>query len=128
MVNTSWKNDIEYPTHSCKHCGGFGWRVGFYTDAAGKPKYPFVCVGCGKRTQGYAKRKVVERSGIEVQQLYPMTLPFICEVCGAEGAENHHWAPYHLFGDEAGHWPQSFLCPSCHQKWHDIVTPNMSKA
>lgn len=124
MVNTSWMNEIEYPTHPCKHCGGLGWRVGAYIDAGGNPKYPFVCVGCGRRTQEFAKRKAVEKSRIELRQLHPMQLPFVCEVCGAEGAEHHHWAPFHLFGDEADRWPQSHLCPKCHKRWHDIVTPN----
>ena len=124
MVNTSWKNEIEYPAHSCKHCGGYGWRVGFYTDAGGAPKYPFVCVGCGNRTQGFAKRKAVEESGIDVQQLHPSEIPYICEVCGAKGAQMHHWAPYHLFDSEADRWPVSYLCRACHSRWHAVVTPN----
>lgn len=50
-----------------------------------------------------------------------------CEVCGKPGTEVHHFAPRHLFGDECEKWPQSNLCKSCHDKWHTIVTPNMSK-
>ena len=128
MVNTSWKNELNYPDYNCKHCGSFGWKVGFYVDAGGKPKYPFVCLGCGRRTQHFAKRKAVEASGVAVHQMHPMTLPFVCEVCGEEGAEEHHWAPWHLFGDEANRWPTSFLCRTCHERWHGVVTPNMGKA
>ncbi len=42
-----------------------------------------------------------------------------CEVCGSgEGVEYHHWAPFHLFGDEANMWPGFDLCRYCHQEWH----------
>ena len=52
---------------------------------------------------------------------------YICVVCGKVGAENHHWAPRYLFGDECDHWPQSYLCNTCHMHWHDLVTPNMRR-
>ena len=39
--------------------------------------------------------------------------------------EQHHWAPYHLFGQDADNWPTGWLCKSCHTEWHRIVTPNM---
>jgi hypothetical protein len=48
----------------------------------------------------------------------------VCAVCGATGAENHHWAPRHIFGQEADGWPQSWLCPVCHNEWHDKVEGN----
>jgi hypothetical protein len=125
MVSTSWKNELKFPESDCKYCGCNSWKVGFYTDAGGNPKYPFVCVACGKRTQRFAKRKAVETSGIEVHRMHPMTLPYVCEVCDSEGAERHHWAPEHLFESDSEKWPTSYLCPPCHKKWHDIVTPNM---
>ena len=126
MTNTSWKNEIKYPEHPCKHCGVIGWGVGHYVDAGGTPKYPFYCLNCGKRISGFAKRQAVEKSNIEIKQLHPLQLPFICEACGSEGAENHHWAPWALFGNEANGWPQSYLCSTCHKKWHSIVTPNIN--
>ncbi len=127
MVNTSWKNEIKYPDRACRRCGGKGWGIGHYVDAGGNPKYPFYCLGCGTRIPGFAKRRAVEASGVAVKEMFPLTPPFICEVCGAEGAEEHHWAPTHLFGDEADGWPKSYLCPSCHRRWHALVTPRMSE-
>jgi hypothetical protein len=72
-----------------------------------------------------------------------------CEACGEPAhLHQHHWAPKHLFPDLVeqelapspvfpdGHtystpeyelWPKSFLCPSCHERWHRIVTPDMSR-
>jgi hypothetical protein len=41
--------------------------------------------------------------------------------------EYHHWAPSHLFGEEADYWPGSMLCRRCHERWHRIVTPLMSR-
>ena len=49
-----------------------------------------------------------------------------CEVCNKNEGELHHWAPYYLFKEESEKWPKSYLCRSCHQKWHNVVTPNMS--
>ncbi len=45
-----------------------------------------------------------------------------CEACGSRaGVEWHHWAPFHLFGDEAEQWPKSSLCRACHQRWHQTT-------
>lgn len=124
MTNTSWKNDINYPSHPCKHCGWTDWGVGHYVDSGGQPRYPFYCMHCRKRIPGFAKRKAVEKSNVDIKEMFPLQLPFICEVCGAEGAQNHHWAPWHIFGNEANSWPQSYLCQPCHERWHALVTPN----
>jgi hypothetical protein len=51
----------------------------------------------------------------------------VCCICGAIGAENHHWAPRHLFHDECEKWPQSPLCVPCHLRWHNVVTPRMKE-
>lgn len=44
-----------------------------------------------------------------------------CARCGAIGTELHHWAPKELFED-AEEWPQDYLCPDCHGRWHKTVT------
>jgi hypothetical protein len=51
-----------------------------------------------------------------------------CDVCDADGAERHHFAPRALFGADADRWPTALLCVPCHRKWHSIVTPGMRKA
>ena len=51
-----------------------------------------------------------------------------CAACGAVGPrEVHHWAPRHLFGADADKWPTADLCGACHRRWHDLVTPAMSR-
>lgn len=46
-----------------------------------------------------------------------------CSVKGCTnlGAENHHWAPKHIFGDECELWPQSSLCREHHDLWHRLT-------
>ena len=45
-----------------------------------------------------------------------------CARCGEwkDGVELHHWAPWEFFID-AWKWPTSYLCRSCHGKWHKIM-------
>lgn len=57
---------------------------------------------------------------------YPNAPKPRCEVCGTKGAQEHHWAPKHLFDGEAENWPKSWLCTKCHTLWHNTVTPEMS--
>ena len=78
-------------------------------------------------TQLYEKKSVALAAGrLRVIQPRVVEKPQ-CEVCGAKGAERHHWAPWALFGDEAERWPQSMLCVPCHLRWHQIVTPSLSR-
>jgi len=37
--------------------------------------------------------------------------------------EYHHFAPRKYFADEADNWPTGWLCDSCHDRWHALVTP-----
>jgi hypothetical protein len=50
-----------------------------------------------------------------------------CAVIGCVeiGGEYHHFAPKHLFSDEADNWPTAYLCLKHHRQWHDLVTPKM---
>lgn len=50
-----------------------------------------------------------------------------CAICGKKETEYHHFAPRHLFGDDADNWPTAWLCKDHHKEWHDKVTPNMHK-
>ena len=52
----------------------------------------------------------------------------ICEVCGAQGGELHHWLPqaFSNLVDNHAQWPTAYLCQSCHREWHNIVTPYLT--
>jgi hypothetical protein len=91
-------------------------------NAAGHDVYFFMC-SCGYRSGKFISKEKIRREQIpytRVAERYPLER---CVVCGALGAEEHHWAPWAIFKDESERWPKSFLCPSCHRRWHDLVTP-----
>jgi DNA-directed RNA polymerase subunit M/transcription elongation factor TFIIS len=139
--------NVGHPANDgkCSSCGHDEFTIGEGRNVRGDPTYPFVCDRCGYVEAQYAKRKdamayaqdhgplrrviTTTERGVARGKIAPshaMTEP--CAVCGATGdSQEHHWAPWHLFGDEAERWPTSWLCQKCHTRWHQIVTPNMGK-
>lgn len=123
---------IRWPSYACKRCGTKDhWKIRRCINLGGQTTHLFVCAHCGERTKDFINKAAAAEAlaaGIEILEIppaYQAKRPK-CVVCGAEGAENHHWAPSALFGIEAGRWPQSYLCQPCHRRWHAIVTPNIS--
>ena len=123
-------NHKESLSSPCPKCDALDWKVGRMVDSGGGIRYPYFCGGCGTRTQLYQKKKQAisawamdGRTEIKTERPLPE-----CEVCGEVGAQRHHWAPQYLFGLEADKWPMGYLCQSCHQKWHNLVTPEMCNA
>lgn len=99
--------------------------------ANGSEQVFIQCVNCGHNVTedktgkpGKFLRKPANIESLPVVNDY-RDLVQKCEVCGAAGVELHHWAPVHIFGDDAYRWPTAFLCVKCHSKWHSLVTPNM---
>jgi protein-arginine kinase activator protein McsA len=77
----------------------------------------------------------IKHDQLTTAKIDPETLPVAgdyrqqhaCAVCGSVGTEYHHFAPKHLFGDEADLWPTAYLCLRHHHQWHTLVTPEMSR-
>jgi hypothetical protein len=98
--------------------------------SAGVSNVWWQCEVCHKNAGGSAAwlpHEPIIKFGVDID-----TLPVVkdgrvetCILCGALGAEYHHWMPRHLAGDEADLWPGAMLCHSHHEHWHRIVTPNM---
>lgn len=46
-----------------------------------------------------------------------------CDIPGCKnmGAENHHFAPEHLFGEDCEKYPQMNLCKPHHDEWHRLT-------
>lgn len=88
------------------------------------------CVAHNGKAGPYITHDKIKAAGIEINEL-PIIENYSdqeqCIVCGALGAELHHWAPKHLFGDNAEAYPKSFLCHHHHMQWHDLMTPEMSR-
>lgn len=106
----------------CAECHTWDWVLNRHVDAGGAECFPYCCAACGHKTN-LAETKTF----IALNRLSPplhqtgMVRPK-CERCGASGAQLHHWAPKYFFAD-ANSWPKSYLCQTCHERWHDIVTP-----
>lgn len=118
---------INPPPLPCGKCKAANWSIGKLIDRGGRLRYPIYCETCGLRSPRAAPKKEVEKLNLELKELSPWKEPNICAVCGAIGAEEHHWAPSYIFGKDAEKWPKSFLCPAHHEEWHQKVTPRMSE-
>ena len=121
----------------CKKCGSDHLKIGITNTQSGSTIYPIYCGECGDVSTQYVKKQIAFEYAIKngpLEYLQTRTAKFMerkqrqikCEVCDANEGELHHWAPQYLFKD-ADSWPMSYLCRACHRKWHDLVTPNMSK-
>lgn len=121
----------------CKKCGSDHLKIGITNTQSGSTIYPIYCGDCGDVSTQYVKKQIAFEYAIKngpLEYLQTRTAKFMerkqrqikCEVCDANEGELHHWAPQYLFKD-ADSWPMSYLCRACHRKWHDLVTPNMSK-
>jgi hypothetical protein len=119
--------DIALPPNPCPKCKSEDWHIHRMVDRGGSVRYPLVCGDCGDSTVRYVPKKVAEKLGGPFPEIKPWKERPKCEVCGSEGAQRHHWAPFYLFGAECEKWPTSHLCPTCHKRWHDTVTPHMSQ-
>jgi hypothetical protein len=112
---------------ACPHCGNQSWDVGLYINAGGHATHPLICAACGYRSTRFIKKKDVAALGLTPVPAGKSPEIKTCEVCGALGAERHHWAPSAFFGDESERWPTSYLCQTCHARWHATVTPRYPK-
>lgn len=92
----------------------------------GKTHVTLRCSRCLANCDPLERPFVPIPPGVTVETLpilYDARTPeYSCERCGAIGAELHHWAPKVVFGEnEAEDWPQSWLCPACHEEWANKI-------
>ncbi len=115
---------------SCKHCGGENiFRVRTIM-VSGDAHVWDKCDDCGKNANGnghYLPKSLVGNPAqYPIEEDYSRLNPS-CEHCGAIGTHLHHFAPKHIFGDEdAWKWPQAYLCPNCHMKWHNVIAKHLA--
>jgi len=140
--------DLPPRAQVCESCGSASIGIGRAENIRGQRIYPYYCLDCGfvitqyagkKKVQSYIREtgllpievKTATQEKIAAGKLDPSDFDHMkpCEVCGNIGdTELHHWAPYHLFGDDCDDWPMSYLCLKHHTEWHKTVTPDMGKA
>ena len=121
---------------SCHRCFiQEGVLLKYNITANGKNQYFWYCTRCEcitprgtfLRHDEVAQLNLSERFYI-VALLNNYQINVYCAICGASGAEQHHFAPQSLreyFGDNWGKWPVINLCCQCHRLWHVTVTPWM---
>lgn len=84
------------------------------------------CDECGENTGGHGKWIPHSEIGNTLDSLpifdsYRAERP-PCVRCGTFGTQLHHFMPRHVLGPvEADLWPTAWLCPSCHERWHQLV-------
>lgn len=133
----------RYDPKYCR-CSGCELRLRALVARNGVRQYAIFCTNTMHRGSFMPKRiaqSIAEPYGLTVEDIPVMRdnragccdgsgcvncAPSPCEHCGSTmRVELHHWAPYHLFDEDADNWPTAWLCRTCHQQWHRIVTPNM---
>ncbi len=102
----------------------------------GAEQFTWYCTACNRiadnQTPFVKKEKVqawVQAGKLPSLECVPVANDYrnnaVCEVCGQPGGEYHHWLPQCFHDDvpDAGRWPGAMLCKSCHDLWHETVTP-----
>lgn len=114
--NTHWKDAIERWRH---HPDA---KLGVTITVSGVRQVVIFCLSCNNQMSTAVPHHMVKCDIDDLPVFRDRRDPNPCEACGATtGTEVHHWAPWHLFGDEAANWPTSFLCRSCHRRWHEVT-------
>ena len=131
--------------NACAACGSKNIAIGEARKIRGHVIHPYNCADCGKVMLQYASKAAARAYSMTTRRAlkrgYTVTERRMaageidaarfdhnqpCEVCGSTGdTQVHHWAPFHLFGEESIDWPTGHLCQACHTRWHQVVTPNM---
>jgi len=126
------KEDIT-KTIYCKHCKTTSLcELRASINAGGHRMAQWICTECNRPPrsgQWIAHQKLI-KFGIDIAKIkiYDDAAGEVCcRKCGALFGEYHHWAPRHLFGDDADKWPGDYLCQKCHREWHNVMTPDMSR-
>jgi hypothetical protein len=111
----------DYASRPADHIGGFIYvriRIG-----NGSEQIRQQCQHCADvlgRSFGRDRFTPEQLANMPLVQDWSRSRP-PCVRCGTFGTEEHHWAPRALFGEESDLWPTSWLCPGCHQRWHQTL-------
>jgi hypothetical protein len=116
-LHAAWVRLSERRGRDCAHAGR---RTPFRQVAANGAVYLYL--GCADCQAPTSPGEWLRQDGVDLSQI-PVAVDRRtqnppCVVCGRWGTELHHWAPRHIFGDQADHWPTAWLCKECHAYWH----------
>ncbi len=103
---------------------------------SGADTFIWICSVCKRRNPFgdaifISKEKVQGHLTAEQIEALPVVMPDAsnrCVRCGERFCEMHHWAPRAIFGQtESDKWPKDYLCKTCHDAWHEMVTPQLRR-
>lgn len=105
----------------CQICGGDNVILGKAIMSSCGVHAGWWCGDC--RRWANPTKRFISHTEVDVDSLptvvdHQAESGLACDRCGANGAENHHWAMRSIFED-CESWPQSNLCLRCHREWHD---------
>jgi hypothetical protein len=117
---------------NCKRCGSE--YINKYRQIARNGAVTIIlrCANCGENptpaTPFHGKAAFPEYETFPVLNDYrEFGEPCAVRGCDDIETEYHHFAPRHLFGNDAEDYPGAYLCRRHHKEWHDKVTPEMAK-
>ncbi len=90
--------------------------------------FPYICGVCGKHSCRCEKKQNIKNIELLPEYRSSSYEVRICEKCGQEGAEEHHWAPRYIFSEECEDWPKDYLCQKCHSEWHMKILSENTRA
>lgn len=119
--------ELQNAPDFCKDCHSKNWKIKRMIDSAERIRYVYICDACGQRTTAFCKKVLAEQSSLLIAGTINMPVKKgHCERCNVyTHLEEHHWAPYKIFGNDAESWPKSMLCRKCHEEWHQKVTGDL---
>lgn len=126
------KNKVSIPScHRCRIPDGV--LLKYQITADGKYQYFWYCSRCECITPRgcFVSHEVINQFNLPAEfyikgLLRNYQVNIYCDICGALGAQLHHFAPQsmsEMFGENYHKWPTINLCVDCHRLWHVIVTP-----
>lgn len=131
-------SDFTKKSGLCLNCRiNTPWTLHRKITVSGSETFAWVCDRCNRFNPNGAPqfwipkdtiRAYLTQEQIDVLPLLPADCSVRCVRCGSRTAELHHWAPKAIFGDkECEYWPKDYLCKTCHDAWHKLVTPQLNK-
>lgn len=80
------------------------------------------CPNCRSNTRpgaAFLSKKGYDWDALPLFEDYTdVSFPCCVEGCERKDTQLHHFAPRHLFGEDADLWPTGYLCTDHHSEWH----------
>lgn len=110
----------------CKHSGKFSLVKTRIADGSWQAR--MCCGQCHNIYGSPVSQREIEMDALDEFALGYKNPP--CARCGHPDTQLHHYFPQSLArkaGTNPDDWPTEYLCSTCHNQWHQFVTPGLVK-